>query len=101
MGDKHISGYLNYLYIALLAVIPWSLALMQILLGLICAYLILASVVNRKLYVNYQRFYLLPGLFLILQFAAALLSADSSKSLDNVVNTFWVILSTVIAAGQQ
>ncbi len=93
MDEKQILKPLNYLFIALFAVIPWSLALMQIFLGVICAYLLIASIINRKNYFYFHRFYLLPFIFLGMQFIAALLSEYISVSLNNVINTFWVILT--------
>jgi len=98
MDEKQILRPLNYLFIALFAVIPWSLALMQIFLGLICVYLLIAAAVNRKNYFRYHRFYLLPLVFLIMQFVAALLSENIPISINNFIHTFWVILTIPFAA---
>ena len=98
MNEKKLNRPFVYLFFGLFAVIPWSLALMQIFLGLICMYLLFASAAGRKNLLLYHRFFLLPFVFLLLQFVAAVFSDNIPVSINNLINTFWVILTLPFVA---
>lgn len=98
MDTKKLLLPLNYLFIALFAVIPWSLALMQILLGAVCAYILLVSVISRKNYFRFHYFYILPTVFILSQVVAALCSEQVDTSLHNLIHTYWVILTIPFVA---
>jgi putative inorganic carbon (HCO3(-)) transporter len=98
MDTKKLLRPLNYLFVALFAVIPWSLALMQILLGAVCAYILVISIMTRKNYFRFHYFYLLPAVFILSQITAALCSEHVDISLRNLIHTYWVILTIPFVA---
>ena len=89
---------LSYLYIVLFAVIPWSLAAMQIMLGLVCVYFVFLSIAHRKNYLKKNVFYIIPGAYLASLIISAAFSIDPVTAFDNIIHTYWVILTIPVIA---
>jgi putative inorganic carbon (HCO3(-)) transporter len=89
---------LAYLFMALCAIIPWSLAGMQIMLGLICVTFFTVSIINKKNYLIFHPIYIYIAIFLLSLTASALASSDIMVGLDNVLHTNWIILSVPFIA---
>jgi len=97
--ENHIHRkILAYLFMALCAIIPWSLAGMQIMLGLICVTFISVSIINKKNYLIFNPIYIYIAIFLLSLTISALASSDIMVGLDNVLHTNWIILSVPFIA---
>ncbi len=98
MRNDQISLH-NILYIqfALLClIIPWSVAAMQIMLGIISLTFIIGSVLQKKNALQFHPIYLFMGIFLISLVCAALLSSDAATGLHNILHTNWIMLTVPI-----
>jgi len=97
--EKHIHRKIfAYLFMALCAIIPWSLAGMQIMLGLLCAYFIILSVLHRKNLLRKNVFYIFLAAHLVSLIISATFSVNLITSFDNILHTYWVILTVPIIA---
>jgi O-antigen ligase len=97
MNEKYLKP-LSYLYILLCAVIPWSLAAMQIMLISICIYFIFVSIISKKNLFKYNVFYIFPLAYLASLAISAMLSIDPTVAFDNIFHTYWVILTFPVIA---
>lgn len=69
--------------------LPWSLAAMQIALGLLAAYGAFTAIRRRRLRDYRHPFFILLGIYLLLQALSALFSAAPVRSLQAFLNTDW------------
>jgi len=69
--------------------LPWSLAAMQIALGLLAAYGAFAAIRRRRLRDYRHPFFIILGIYLLLQALSALFSAAPIRSLQAFLNTDW------------
>ena len=74
-------------------VLPWSLAAMQIALGLLFAAAVVVAIKSRRLKFFNHPFLIFPGIYLLSQFLAALFSAEAGASLLAVVDTEWALFA--------
>lgn len=79
-------------------VLPWSLAAMQIALGLLFAAAVVVAVKFRRLNFLGHPFLIFPGIYLLSQFMAAFFSGKISHSLLAVVNTEWALFALPVLA---
>jgi putative inorganic carbon (HCO3(-)) transporter len=87
-----------YLYILWAIVIPWFFAPMQIVLGLIIFTTILDSIIKKRRLILFHPFYYFIAAYLIVRLVAALLSPQPLRSVSNVIDTEWVLISVPILA---
>lgn len=83
---------LTTLYLIFALVLPWSLAAMQISLGLILFYNLILAVKNRELPFLKHPFFIFVSVYLFFSFLSALFSPDAGRSLRATVDTQWVLL---------
>lgn len=84
------------LFILWVLVIPWSLAAMQIALGLVLSWGAFMAVKYRRF--RFHPFFIFLGVYLLSQILAALFSAEPVNSLLAVVNTDWAIFTIPVLA---
>lgn len=87
---------LTLLFMLWALVIPWSLAAMQIALGLVFAGAVFVAVKYRRF--RFHPFFIFLGIYLLTQFLAALFSGQPGNSLMAFVNTDWAIFTIPILA---
>ena len=97
--DQNLFNKILAIQFALLClVIPWSLAGMQIMIGIICLTFIIVSLINKTNYLKYHPLYILFSVFLLSLVLSALISSDTETGLQNIFHTNWIMLSLPIIA---
>ncbi len=86
-------NWLAYLLILFCAVLPWSLAGMQIAAVMVIIGAILHGIIYKHSPVKFHPFYLFILFYLLTQILASLFSKAPAKSLISVFNTDWFILA--------
>jgi len=84
---------LSVLYLLWCLVLPWSVAAMQIMLGLLIITLIALSVWRKRSPVQFHRIYFFIGLYLLVNLITLLLSSDRPKTFKGILSTEWIILA--------
>jgi O-antigen ligase len=74
------------------AVMPWSLAAMQIGFALIIAYNIFVAIKDRTFPLKYHPIFIIIFMFIAFCFLSSLFSKDVSRSFIAIVNTQWILL---------
>lgn len=91
--NKNFRNIQNYIYLLWCLILPWSLAGMQILLGLLTFSAIILALIERRSPVRYHPFYL----FILLYFIAHMLTLFNVDnwypSLKAVIDNDWVLLT--------
>lgn len=90
------SKVLTLLFMLWALVIPWSLAAMQIALGLVFIWAVFMIVKSRRF--RFHPFFIFLGMYLLTQIFAALFSNQPGNSLVAFVNTEWVVLTIPVLA---
>jgi O-antigen ligase len=84
---------LSILFIVWCLVLPWSVAAMQIMLGLLIVTRITTSLLQKRSPVKFHYFYIFIGLYLFFNFITLLVSPDRFNAFKGIVNTEWIILT--------
>lgn len=87
--------------------LPWSLAAMQIALGLLAAYGLFAAIRRGRLREYRHPFFIMLGIYLLIQILSALFSAAPLQSLQAFLNTDWpaftipLLATLALSAGER
>jgi len=90
------SKVLTLLFMLWALVIPWSLAAMQIALGLVFAWAVFMAVKYRRL--RFHPFFIFLGMYLLTQILAAFFSTQPGNALMAFINTEWAIFTIPVIA---
>jgi len=85
-------------FAVLCLIIPWSVAGMQIMLGIITVTVIIGSILQKKNVLQFHPIYVFIGIFLISLVCAALLSSNVGTGLHNILHTNWIMLTVPVIA---
>jgi len=90
---QFINKLLAVLFVVWAVILFWSLAGMQIVLGLIVFTVLMYSLLAHEKVIKYHPFYLWCGLYLLINLIVLIQSPEKIRSLLDFVNNDWVILS--------
>jgi O-antigen ligase len=99
--NKFLEQAIFYSFVAWALIIPWSLAGMQIALGLTGVLIIVYALYNRELPVKPHPFFLIWGIYLGVRVLSALISPRPLYSLNSMFHTEWPFIMLPIMTGYQ
>jgi putative inorganic carbon (HCO3(-)) transporter len=96
MNDKK-DQFLNQILVILVvlwgSILFWSLAGMQIMLGLVIVCSLLTYLIQKEKPVKFHPFYIVSGIYIIFNLLILISSADLVKSITSFINNDWVIFT--------
>ncbi len=91
--DTYLERILIVIIILWSIILSWSLAGMQVMLGLVIVSYLIVCLLQHKHPIQFHAFYIVSGIYIIFNLIILISSADPVKSIISFINNDWVIFT--------